>query len=366
MFKNLSFILLVLLFSCTHTSNSTRKIASEGDLRDCRDVVQGFIRGNPIKSGPILTGANSMGMKIPDFENFRSSMLNKRPSIENFTKKYKEQNQNRLPSNLEVINFYEQASADLVAHIRSAKGINERLDLYLELSAAEIELSPSKLEKIREFKTLAEFRDDLAKEYDPRNSDSKQFLEALGWTNYKGHLGELDVLLRLENLQAQGVYLTERELLDPLAQEVNTILSNAFTTKMALVNENNVATYIEKYPNIFKNVEGLTPEQAIAKAKNFLETKEFDLVIKKNNKFSFVEVKNYKEPISTREARVGAGHKKTILDQQLETLEIIQFLGLEDSFYPTVAFLRGVTPEAREVFESRGVSVLAEVIDPRR
>lgn len=321
------------------------------------------MRTNPTKSGPILTGANSLGMKISNFEEFRSQMLSKRPSIENFVKKYQQDNDGEMPTNLDVINFFATATEGLTTHIRSAKGIDERLDLYLELSAAEIELSPSKLEKISDYKSNNEFTELLKIKYDPRSSESRQFLDSLGWTNYKGHLGELDVLLRLENLQAQGVYLTHKELLDPNSQAVNDLLATKLDEKIAQVSIENIDSYIEKYPHIFKDNSELSKQDILKRGKVFLETKEFDLVIKKNNKYSLVEVKNYKHPVSMREASESNGNKKTILDQQLETIEILHFLGVEDQFFPTVAFLRGVTPEAREVFESKGISVLAEVVD---
>ncbi|PIK15710.1 hypothetical protein [Halobacteriovorax sp. JY17] len=354
---------LLIVSGCTALTSSQRELASVHDTRNCRDTINNFMSANPTKSGPIITGASSLGNKIPNFENFRSDMLLKRPSIDNFVKRFSVEHPDRKPTNLEVLNFFERASEDLAGHIRSAKGIDERLDFYLELSAAEIELAPSKLQKVAAYKSNAEFTALMKQTYDARTEDSAQIFNSLGWTNYKGHLGELDVLLRLENLQAQGVYLARRELLDPKAQAINDLFSSKLEEKIAEVTLQNIESYKEKYPHIFKVSENMSNEEILKRGKVFLETKEFDLVIKKNNKYSLVEVKNYKNPIGMRDASEGNGHKKTILDQQLETIEILHFLGVENEFFPTVAFLRGVTPEARAVFESKGISVLAEVID---
>ncbi|WP_372655338.1 hypothetical protein [Halobacteriovorax sp.] len=364
MYKFIIFSLsLILAISCSTLKTSERFIASIHDTRNCVDSINGFMRTNPTKSGPIITGENSLASRIPNFEDFRNQMLASRPSIENFVKKYKDANDQRVPTNLEVIDFFTDYSDKLATHIRSAKGHDERLDLYLEFSAAEIELSPSKLEKIASFKNDAEFRERIQLEYDPRSSDSRGLLDTLGWTNYKGHLGELDVLLRLENLQAQGVYLSRAELLDPKAQVINDMFSSKLEEKFAQVTLENLEEYKEKFPHIFKINEEIEAEEVLKRAHTFLKTKEFDLVVKKNNKYSLVEVKNYKHPIGVRDASEGGGNKKTILDQQLETIEILHFLGLEDTFFPTVAFLRGVTQEARDIFESKGISVLAQVVD---
>ena len=361
MIKILVFTLsLILSFSCTTYEASFRELASVNDIRNCKDSMNGFMQTNPTKSGPILTGQNSLASKIPEFEKFRSEMLSKRPSIDNFVKKFAEEHPGRKPSNLEVLDFFNNATEDLVLHIRSAKGIDERLDLYLELSASEIELAPNKIQKIAEYKADVEL---MKGEYNPRAEESAHILNSLGWTNYKGHLGELDVLLRLENLQAQGVYLARRELLDPKAQAINDLFAGKLEEKIAQVTIENLESYKTDFPHIFKSSDGMSDEEVLKRGKTFLETKEFDLVIKKHNKYSLVEVKNYKHPIGMKDASEGQGNKKTILDQQLETIDILRFLGVDKEFFPTVAFLRGVTPEARAVFESKGISVLAEVID---
>lgn len=353
-------ISLIFITSCSTNEITFRDIASLNDARNCNDSMNGFMQTNPTKSGPILTGQNSLASKIPEFENFRSEMLSKRPSIDNFLKKFEEEHPGRRPTNLEVLDFFSNATEDLALHIRSAKGIDERLDLYLELSAAEIELAPNKIEKIIEYKADIEL---MKGEYNPRAEESAHILNSLGWTNYKGHLGELDVLLRLENLQAQGVYLSRRELLDPKAQAINDLFADRLEENIAKVTVENIEEYKSEFPHIFKSSDGMSDEEVLKRGKTFLETKEFDLVIKKHNKYSLVEVKNYKHPIGLRDASEGQGNKKTILDQQLETLDILRFLGVEKEFFPTVAFLRGVTPEARAVFESKGITVLADVID---
>ncbi len=349
--------------SCSTNQVSERSIASIHDSRNCVDSINGFMRTNPTKSGPIITGVNSLASKIPNFDEFRDQMLSKRPSIDNFVKNYKDTHNGAIPTNLEVLDFYTDYSDRLATHIRSAKGIDERLDFFLEFSAAEIELSPSKLEKVANYKVDPEYTEMMKKAFDARSSDSRGFLDSLGWTNYKGHLGELDVLLRLENLQAQGVYLSRAELLDPKSQTINDIFSSKLEEKISQVTLENLEEFKEKFPHIFKENDELDAEEVIKRAHIFLKTKEFDLVVKKHNKYSLVEVKNYKHAIGLREASESNGNKKTILDQQLETIEILHFLGLEDTFFPTVAFLRGVTQEARDVFESKGISVLAEVVE---
>ena len=145
-------ISLIFITSCSTNEITFRDIASLNDARNCNDSMNGFMQTNPTKSGPILTGQNSLASKIPGFENFRNEMLSKRPSIDNFLKKFEEEHPGRRPTNLEVLDFFSNATEDLALHIRSAKGVDERLDLYLELSAAEIELAPNKIEKIIEYK----------------------------------------------------------------------------------------------------------------------------------------------------------------------------------------------------------------------
>jgi hypothetical protein len=360
----LSFILCVSLFSCTtnniHT-DSSRYPANANVDSDCRDVARAFIQSNPVKSGPILRGQNSLASKISNFDQFRSDMLNKRPSLDKYKKKQQELGNN--PTVKDAMIFFRDAHADITTHIRSAMGTNEELDQYLEMGASQIELNPSKLDKLSAYLSDSEYRDIMNSPFDISESSQRQLFDSLGWTNYKGHLGELDVLLRLENLQAQGVYLTKQELLNPKAQEVNNIVSRALESKLESVNVSQIPELKQKYPKVFKDSGDISDEEILRRAKTFLETKEFDLIVKKHGRYSIVEVKNYKHAISMSDMRVDSGNKKTILDQQLETIDIIKFLGLEDKLYPSVAFLRGVTPEAKAKLESHGISVLADVVD---
>lgn len=358
-------LILISLTSCSSTisSNALRDPANTPSNRDCRDSVRAFIASNPTKSGPIRTGQHSLGMKIPNFENFRSDMLNKRPSLDKFRGKYMDSHGGAEPKVLDALNFYVDAHAELTSHIRSAKGHSEELDLYLEMSAAHLDIADSKLAKVAKYKTESEYRELLNTSFDIRNSEQRAIFDSLGWTNYKGHLGELDVLLRLENLQAQGVYLSRQNLLNSKSQEVNDLFASALERKLEGISASDMTQMQIKYPKVFKNNDDLSNEEVLSRAKTFLETKEFDLIVKKHNRYSIVEVKNYKKPIGLSEVSTGGGNKKTIFDQQLETIQIIHFLGLEDKFFPTVAFLRGVKPEAKAVLEENGISVLAEVIN---
>jgi len=357
-------LFLITLYSCSSSqyNSGLRVPANSPDVRDCRDTVRAFIASNPTKSGPIRTGQNSLGMKIPNFENFRSDMLDKRPSLDKFTKKYKDAHGGENPKVVDALNFYVEAHEDLATHIRSGKGHSEELDLYLEMSASHIDVGESKLSKVRTYKSDAEYRSILNENFDLRNSEHRSLFDSLGWTNYKGHLGELDVLLRLENLQAQGVYLVRQNLLNSKSQEVNNLFASALERKLNGLTASNMTDLQVKYPKVFKNKGDLSNEEVLTRAKTFLETKEFDLIVKKHNRYSIVEVKNYKKPIGMSEVSSGGGHKKTIFDQQMETIQIIHFLGLEDKFFPTVAFLRGVRPEAKAKLEENGISVLAQVV----
>jgi hypothetical protein len=363
--NTLFYISIILLASCSlgtlEFSNREPANLNRGD--DCRDVARAFMASNPVKSGPILSGERSIGSKIPNFEDFRSKLITKRPSLDKYAKRFADENSGRLPTVKEALEFYKQGHEDVVNHIRSAKGLNEELDLYLEMSAVNIELSPSKLEKVNDYLTNSDYREVLSKNFKMSDSSQRPLFDSLGWTNYKGHIGELDVLLRLENLQAQGVYLKQMNLLNSKSQEVNDILSSALERRLESISVGDIPNLKRKFPKVFKDNGESTDEQILSKAKTFLDTKEFDLIVKKHGRYSIVEVKNYKHPISMSDMRVDAGNKKTILDQQLETIDIIKFLGLEDKFYPSVAFLRGVRRDAREKLESHGISVLADVVD---
>ena len=363
--NKLIYISIVLLASCSlgTLEFSDREPANANRGEDCRDVARAFIASNPVKSGPILTGQRSIGSKIPNFEQFRSEMLSKRPSLDKYAKKFADENNGQSPTVKDALNFYKQAHEDISTHIRSAKGINEELDLYLEMSAANIELSPSKLSKVNDYLTSSEYREILGTPFNLSGSGQRPLFDSLGWTNYKGHIGELDVLLRLEDLQAQGVYLKQMNLLNSKSQEVNDILATALDQKLASISVADIPTLKRKYPKVFKDNGQSSDEEILSKAKTFLDTKEFDIVVKKHGRYSIVEVKNYKHPISMSDMKIDSGNKKTILDQQLETVDIIKFLGLEDKFYPSVAFLRGVRRQAKDTLESHGISVLAEVVD---
>ncbi|WP_127716162.1 hypothetical protein [Halobacteriovorax sp. HLS] len=357
--------LVTIATSCSSPSSYklTRFPANLAADDDCYEVARAFIDSNPVKSGPILVGQRSLGTKIPSFDTFRSDMLNKRPSIDNFVKKYRADNNGQAPKLAQALVFFRDAHLDLTSHIRSAKGINDELDEYLEMSASHIELGPSKAAKLDGYIADDEFASLRNEAFDISDSNQRQLFDSLGWTNYKGHLGELDVLLRLEDLQAQSVYLTKTELLNPKSQEVNDLLSSALEQKLAALDISQIPDLKVKFPKVFKDSGDLSDEEILSKAKTFLETKEFDLIVKKHGRYSIVEVKNYKHPISMSDMRVDAGNKKTILDQQLETVQIIQFLGLDQKVFPSVAFLRGVKADAKAKLESHGISVLAEIVD---
>lgn len=364
--QNLIILSIILLASCSVGplgEKSNRIVASINQNADCREIARAFIASNPVKSGPILTGERSIGNKIPNFEQFRSDMLNKRPSLDKFAKRYAQAHNGQAPTVKDALNFFKQGHSDISDHIRSAKGINEELDLYLEMSAANIELSPSKLSKVNNYLTNSEYRDILSEPFSLSAAGQRPIFDSLGWTNYKGHIGELDVLLRLENLQAQGVYLKRMDLLNSKSQEVNNLLSSALESKLESISASDIPTLKRKFPKVFKDNGESSNEEILTKAKTFLDTKEFDIVVKKHGRYSIVEVKNYKHPISMSDMRVDSGNKKTILDQQLETIDIIKFLGLEDKVFPSVAFLRGVKRSAKNKLESHGISVLAEVVD---
>jgi hypothetical protein len=358
-------LFLFTLISCSNTdiTSSPRDPANSPSARDCRDSARAFMAANPTKSGPIRTGQNSLGMKIPNFESFRSDMLNKRPSLDKFTQKFKDAHGGQEPKVKDALDFFVSAHEDLARHIRSGKGHSEELDFYLEMSAAQIDLGDSKLAKVRSYKSEAEYSAILTKPFNLRDGSQRGFFDSLGWTNYKGHLGELDVLLRLENLQAQGVYLSRQNLLNSKSQEVNDLFAGALERKLQGLTANHMTELQVMYPKVFKNKDNLSNDEVLTRAKTFLETKEFDLIVKKHNRYSIVEVKNFKKPIGRSDVSVGHGGKKTIFDQQMETIQIIQFLGLEEKFYPTVAFLRGVRPEAKQILEENGISVLAEVVN---
>jgi hypothetical protein len=355
--------LFLVFTSCFNQNTSTIRIPASSADSACTESVRALIPVNPIKSGLIKTGQNSLGMKIPNFSKFRSDMIEIRPSLDKFPDKYRSLNQGTEPTFKEAIEYFIESNNKLAVHIRSAKGHNSELDHYLEYSAANIDLTDTKINSARTYLTDRQNRRRLSENFNIKDSVQRTFFDSLGWTNYKGHLGELDVLLRLENLQAQSMYLTRAQLLNPKAQAVSNILATALEKKLRRITVSDIPSLKRKFPKVFKSKPGESNQIVLEKGIMFLETKELDLIIKKNNKYSVVEVKNYKRPIDHNDVKISSGSKKTILDQQLETIQTLEFLGLEDLFFPTVAFLRGVRPQAKSILEEEGISVLAKVIE---
>lgn len=363
----LSFILTLLLLTSSYSSASVNERIISSYSEDCLQSAKRFLRKNPIKSGPIQTDKDSLYSHIPDHESFRAKMLAIRPSVTNYTRDHKEK-YGKVPKFRDVLEFYIRANAALVAHIKSGIGSNKDLNTYLGQAARAIELPENTFSKYKQMYEHPEMKARLLEPFYISNDSQRKILSKFNWPQYKGDLGELDVALRLRHVVASTVFFKKMDIRHKGTSAFNKLLSDRVEEVFSSIKPEDIPELIKKYPRVFREKDDISNEEILRRSRVFIDGKEIDIVLKKGDKYILVEVKNYKNPIGSSDVKISAPgtKKKSILDQQIENIEILELLGLRDTVYPSVAFLRGVKPSALEILESYGISVLARVHDNQR
>jgi hypothetical protein len=351
--------LLFTLLSCSTTSN--RKFANV-ETQNCYSAIQSF-NGRTIYSGPIEIGNNAFAHDIEGFDSFIKRLHELRNQISSFNENFAAQNFGRLPTLRQTIDNFIQTHLDISNLLRNRKGSNEDLNYFLDSNADAIELKDEKISEYIEARRRPENQEALDSVYDPENAAQEEIFKPFGRTNFLGHIGELEVLLKVDNVHAQSMYFREVEYDHDKSIAINKLLSERLTNILDNLEEADIPSLTERFPHIFKKDDDVEDDEILRRAMNFLKSKEFDIISKQGNKYAIVEVKNYGSPISLDYLTPNENGGKTILSQQIELIEMLKLLELENKFFPVIALINGVTAPAREKLESYGITVLADVVE---
>lgn len=172
--------------------------------------------------------------------------------------------------------------------------------------------------------------------------------------NLSGLMGEITALIELPNVQTFGFHLE-----DILSKTVQSQISSLMKP---LVEGDSFSSH---YPRIATMLETSNSRASDAeKLQTWLFSyKEFDLLIKSGATTYLVDIKNSRGLTHTKDiSKQFAGKSKSILDQIEEDLEIkamTQVLTQSKAplFEIGVCFPKGLSPNARQEFENRGVRV---------
>ena len=359
--KHIGFLIYLAIIVLSFESSSVFGSYKTNNRFTCIYNFHEILKSGTLKNGPIVSGENSFSSSIPNFKNFRDELLEKRPSIKKFIRRYKAEH-DKYPTVLQSLEFFFQAHDSIVRHINSIRYIDTELDHFLEIASRSLANRPKQINLFKQMK-----RSNLSALYEPVDLDLRRHIEIIekfGINNYLGPLGELDAVFRLENVIAQEVYFNNMMAKHEGTREINLILNNAVKNKFKNLRPKHLNVLKKRYPNVFKDPRGtFTNEEILLRSEQFFNSKELDLIVKNGTGYTIVEVKNYKGGMTLKDLKGSGYKKKTVLNQLEELKEMLSFLELELQFTPALLSMKGISKDARKHLEKMNIIVLGKNID---
>ena len=345
--------LLVLITSCS-TQISQRK-PSSGNT-SCHRLIKRIYSQTNNYTNNISIHPHSHGARTPGFENKIKSIFSYVPSVKKFVREYESLN-NRLPKNSEILNYLIESNKKVISELGTLKTAKADTNQVLKRIQKGISYNEKQLSKINQFKENESAF--LSRTYNPQTKDDKNKFRSLKKEFY-GTLGEVDIFMKLEGTHGVGIYFRDHlEELSPKEAQHNRALFQAVDqaeNRLRNISEDVFENMKQRYPLIFDR-EGQNIEEKVERVISWMRSKEIDIVANINNENYLVEVKNYVSVIDKNTLTRSHGGK-SILTQQKELIELIQFLDLD--YKPMIVFRRGVTSEASEILQNLGFEVLGE------
>ncbi len=351
-FRVLTLLTLFFISGCS-SINEYRIPVSQRE--NCLSVLEQFNLNLNNHQSVFSIQQGSLASSIENYEQKMSSIFNYIPTISGFISKYQREN-GHLPKNKLIFNYLIDANKALVDRLSILRGSNDEINYVLNNIIEHLSYTDNQLQKIDNF--LAEQQGFLNRRYNFRNFNDKNKLRQFKKEFY-GPLGELDIYLKINDAQAQGIFFREMENATGKFLEHNQVLVRAVETKQAQFAQVSTEVYLNfesRFPTIF-NRSGETIDDKVTKTFQWLRSKEIDIIAKINEQKYLIEVKNYSKTIDL-DALLDdyGGSKKSIYTQQQELVEIIEFLELP--YRPMAIFRRGISEEASQKLEALGIKVI--------
>lgn len=333
-------------------------VYSARPVGNCVESMSAFSKAPTKNSYEIGYGENSLSKQFENYQEFRSQMLALRPSIENYLKEQESLGRRKKVTFSEITEFYFERHEKFIKHIESALGISEDIDRYLLKLINGISMPARKYlayEKLQENPKLMKRRFNFN---DPRQGS---FIDSLGINVYKGEIGEFDVAMRMNQIVGHSFQVKHDYVDNAYLNNLKKIIEEAFKSAKKRVSSYSNRALTTKYPHVFKFDHRQTRKEFFEQTYDFIINKEFDLIRFVDGQYQILEVKNLKSPLRTYDLFKGS-KKKTPLDQSLEDLEILDFLGIQDRVQFSLVLMRGITTDALEILREKKISVITDVV----
>lgn len=333
-----------------------RGLASEAP--SCADAMEALIR----EGREFAPRGKALQDKIPEYEAKMEELEELIFTPKNFGRDhYREHGQN--PTLRELIEKIIVGHRTLVLQIQKLGDAHPQVKYFVDETVKSLRFTDKEKANIQEFigqnRDLLDKRFNIGKATTEEEKEMRRALEGI-WKNPYGDFGELKAAIHFQGVEAQNLHLRLHKIkaIGPQIEFHQNKIVDATTAAIEQLENASpeaLARYRERFPAIFS---GNRAEDLDA-VKQWLESKEVDLITKgQNGRYYFIEVKNYDKPLDYETLMDGFKGKKSVMEQQIEMKEILEFLELDAFYSPAITLLKGVKPEAREALEGAGIMVV--------
>lgn len=298
----------------------------------------------------------TLSSKIPEFKSRIEAVENKMFTLKAFTNDFKKHNK-RLPTIREAIQKIIIGHHEIIRELKDIPQDDLEIKYYVFQTIDSLEFGLREQENIVAFKNKHQGL--LEKPLTLKDEDLVNKLENL-WKNPFGEYGKFIAAMNIPGVEAQNINLelNPKKGLSLKAHKHQLKISQAKMSRFEEIKNFSPDKWedmTKRFPSIFSDER----KNDIKAVISWLKNKEIDLIIKiGENKYLMLEVPNTNQIFTLEELERNINGNKSIIKQQLETKEIIDFLNLKDTYTPAISFLKGIENDAAEKLRAEGITVL--------
>lgn len=297
--------------------------------------------------------------RIPNFDQRMALVESKLFTPKSFANEFKQEH-GRYPTVKKTVDHLVKEHKALIAAVKAlGEGLEDDHELqhYIVQTVELLERSDREVSNINEFFT--EYAHLSSAVFDPKNGEIMQKMSWL-WKNPFGAYGELSTAMRFPGVEAMGLsfrmdadkVMSNREVFH------RDLIRKAVEDKVSLMegySNKQLAKLKKQYPHVLNFSTG----REFNRLRSWFFSKEIDLIVRRGDGvYYLMEVKNYSRKLTAEKIANDPHGGKSILDQQKELIEMIDFLEIGDQYSPAIHFLKGVDEEAETLLKEAGIKLI--------
>ena len=341
---------------------------NSGFTKSCDHIISQILTKEKIKFPVLKIQSESLAKLVPEYTTRMLEIEKLVPDPLKYVKYYVGE-YDRVPTNQEVIDYLLTANRMAIDRLKSFKGINRNIDHYVDIAIDFSVFSQRQIDRMVDYaenhEALMHQRFRINHRKNKKIADSSFIISFQ--TRMQGAVGEFDVVMRLNGVRGQGIHFkfvpnethkSSRILSKLLEKRVKKVF-----TELETLDDKELSKVFDNFPHIFRVSEGQSTSEIITRGREWIESKEIDVITKKDERYVVWEVKNYNDLVTMGTLEKGSNSRKSILDQQLELREILEFLGMNELFSQGIIFRRGVDLKAAKLLTDLGINVVGKKRD---